>query len=152
MKNIPTEIPVVALALIDAEGRVLVQKRGPGGRHGGLWEFPGGKQEAGESPRSALVREIAEELGIALDPAQLKRVARSAVAGEPFVLTLYTARSWTGRPRCLEGEAIAWLTPTEAAQLAVPPLDAPLIARLPALVEGIAKPGPRTYVRPSTRP
>lgn len=152
MKDIPTAVPVVALALIDGEGRVLMQKRRPGGRHGGLWEFPGGKREPGESPRSALVREIAEELGIGLDPARLSRVARSALAGEPFVLTLYSARRWTGTPRCLAGEAIAWVTPAEAAQLAVPPLDAPLIAGLPALVEGIAKAGPRTYVRRSTRP
>ena len=136
VKNIPTEIPVVALALIDLSGRVLMQKRRPGGRHGGLWEFPGGKQECGESPESALVREIAEELGIALDASALRFVARSSVPDEPFVLTLYTARAWRGEPRCLEGEAIGWFTPTAAARLAVPPLDLPLLARLPELAAG----------------
>ena len=150
MKNIPTDIPVVALALIDAQGRVLMQKRRAGGRHGELWEFPGGKLEPGESAESALLREIAEELGIALDPAGLRFAARSADPGEPFVLMLYTARAWTGVPRCLDGEAIGWFSSDEAGRLAVPPLDVPFVALLPELVaKNIAKPGPRTYVRPS---
>jgi 8-oxo-dGTP diphosphatase len=136
VKNIPTEIPVVALALIDASGRILMQKRRPGGRHGGLWEFPGGKVEPGESLESALLREIAEELCVAVAPAALRYAARSADPGEPFVLTLYTARAWSGTPRCLDGAAIAWFTPAEAAKLAVPPLDLPLVALLAALAAG----------------
>jgi 8-oxo-dGTP diphosphatase len=152
VKNIPTEIPVVALALIDEAGRVLMQERRAGGRHGGLWEFPGGKLEPGESPESALVREIAEELGIALERSALRFVARSTLTDEPHVLMLYTARAWRGAPRCLDGEAIGWFTAAEAARLTVPPLDVPLVARLGEWAQGIAKPNPRTYVRPSTRP
>ena len=95
--------------------------------------------EPGETRESALVREIAEELGVALDEAAAKLVATSQ-AHEPgdaaLVLFLYRCTAWTGEPACLDGEAIGWFTPDEAALLPTPPLDVPLLARLPAIVAG----------------
>lgn len=140
MTRIPTAVRVVAIALIDAKGRVLLQKRRAGGRHGGLWEFPGGKVEPGETPESALVREIAEELGIVVALADLRAEGEEAEEPAPhsdrtcLVLKLYRCARWSGEPRCLDAEAIGWFTPAEAAILAVPPLDLPFIARLGAIV------------------
>ncbi len=134
MKKIPTFIPVVAVALIRADRRVLMQQRRLTGAHGGLWEFPGGKIEDGESPESALIREIEEELGIelALDrlhPLSFASDPRTISGGrEPYVILLYTCRNWHGEPRCLDGEAIGWFTPEELVNLAMPPLDVPLAA------------------------
>lgn len=135
MTDIPTTIRVVALALERADGRVLMQRRPPGKAHGGLWEFPGGKIEPGETPRDALVREVNEELGIALDPATLAPASRAESAGgkgEPaIVIDLYTARSWQGEPRSLEpGGECGWFTRAEIAALAMPPLDYELLAGL----------------------
>ena len=139
MPRNPTAVDVVAIALIDGHGRVLLQKRRAGGRHGGLWEFPGGKVEPAESPKSALVREIAEELGIVVARGDLYgegEEAEDCAAGSdraPLVLKLYRCARWHGEPRCLDAEAIGWFTPAEAAMLAVPPLDRPFIERLPAV-------------------
>ena len=137
LANIPTATLVVCVALIDDRGRVLLHKRRAGGTHGGLWEFPGGKIELGESSEAALVREIAEELGVAVSVADLRAERESAGdihGGVPLVLFLYSCTCWSGEPRCLEGEAIGWFTPSAAAALAVPPLDRPFIARLPAII------------------
>lgn len=140
MTKFPTAVCVVAIALIDAQGRVLLQKRRAGGRHGGLWEFPGGKVERGETPESALVREIAEELGIVVAPADLYaegEVAEVSAPGSnrpPLVLKLYRCVRWCGEPCCLDAEEIGWFAPEKAAQLPVPPLDGPFIARLGAIV------------------
>ena len=140
MPKIPTVVCVVAVALIDTQGRVLLQKRRAGGRHGGLWEFPGGKMERGETPEFALIREIAEELGIAVRPADLydegEVAEESAPRSDrpPLVLKLYRCGRWCGEPSCLDAEEIGWFTPAEAAELAVPPLDLPFIARLKAIV------------------
>lgn len=136
-KNL-TLIPVVAVALIDAEGQVLLQQRRLGGAHGGLWEFPGGKTKPGESPEMALVREIGEELGLALDPASLSPLAFASdpaqppAQREPYVILLYTCRTWTGDPKCLVGESIRWFSAGALAHLArqagmMPPLDVPLV-------------------------
>ena len=84
---------VVAAALIDEAGRVLVAQRPPVKQHAGLWEFPGGKVEAGEAPKQALVRELREELGIAVDPAELAPVTFSESTDAPMVLLLYRCRS-----------------------------------------------------------
>ena len=143
MAKIPTAVRVVAIALIDGKGRVLLQKRRAGGRHGGLWEFPGGKVEPGETPESALIREIAEELGIEVLSADLceeGEVAENPAPGSdrlPLVLKLYRCPRWRGEPCCLDAEEIGWFTPTEAAKLAVPPLDRPFIERLGAIVAGL---------------
>lgn len=128
-------VPVVALALECADGRILMQQRPPGKAHGGLWEFPGGKVEPGETPRAALVREVNEELAIALDPAALTPACFAdgpAGTGEKaIVILLYSARSWQGEPRAVEGGACGWFTRAEIAKLAMPPLDYALLERLP---------------------
>lgn len=137
MEKIPTVTRVVAVALIDQHGRVLMQKRKATAQHGGLWEFPGGKIEPGESPESALVREIAEELGIAVAVADLADEGEVEEERSPqirLVLKLYSCRRWCGVPRCLAGEAIAWFDPAAAALLSVPPLDRPFLARLATIV------------------
>jgi 8-oxo-dGTP diphosphatase len=132
---------VVAVALIDDENRVLMQQRNLGGVHGGLWEFPGGKLEPGESPEHAAVRELAEELGIVLDIAALEpvgfasgRTASVAEGGKgparPLVILLYTARAWAGTPRPLEAADLCWCAPAGIAALAMPPLDYPLAEAL----------------------
>ena len=130
VQNIPTAVAVVAGALIAADGRVLMHRRRLGTEHGGLWEFPGGKVEAGESAVAALVRELDEELGITLDPAGLDVLASAHEPGGRIVIDLYICRSWLGDPRCIEGEAIGWYAPGALAALAMPPLDVPLAAAL----------------------
>ena len=143
MTRIPTDTRVVCVALIDGCGRVLLQKRRADSRHGGLWEFPGGKIEPGESGESALVREIAEELGIAVALGDLQPQGESAERPDgdsPVVLILYSCIRWRGEPRCLAGEAIGWFSPGEAAMLAVPPLDRPFVERLPAIVAARSPP------------
>lgn len=135
MQNNPTAIPVVAVALLRADGRVLMQRRRAKKAHGGLWEFPGGKVEVGETPDQALVREIAEELGIGLDERDLKAVGfASAPESTPIEITLFACRSWAGEPLALDADAIAWFAPGELAALAMPPLDV-LLAE--ALLEAI---------------
>jgi 8-oxo-dGTP diphosphatase len=135
MAEIPTTMLVVAAALERADGRVLMQQRPPGKAHAGLWEFPGGKVEPGETPRAALVREVTEELAITLDPASLAPACFADDAAEDrglaVVILLYTARAWIGEPRALEGGACDWFTRAEIAALAMPPLDYALLARLP---------------------
>ena len=131
MTGIPTWLPVAALALADQAGRLLLQQRLPGKRHGGLWEFPGGKVESGESPRSALIREIAEELAIGLAPADLVPALLAEEGADPaIVLFLYTCRQWTGEPRGLEGQAWGWFSPQEAQALPLAPMDRDLLSRL----------------------
>jgi len=131
MADFPTWIPVVAVALTDPDGRLLLQQRPVGKHHAGLWEFPGGKVQAHENPRFALVREIAEELGLALDPADLHP---ALVADEPgagtVVLILYTATRWSGEPMGLEGQEWGWFTAERAAELPLAPMDRDLFARL----------------------
>jgi len=132
---------VVAAALIAPDRSVLLQRRPLGTVHGGLWEFPGGKVSAGESPEIALVRELSEELGIDVDPAELKPLAFASgqTAGEapsrPLVILLYTCTKWEGEPLCVEGADLAWFGPENIASLAMPPLDYPLAARLREAVD-----------------
>jgi 8-oxo-dGTP diphosphatase len=130
VQNNPTIIPVVAGALIAADGRILLHQRKLGGALGGLWEFPGGKVEPGETPHAALIRELEEELGVAIDPADLAYLARASEPGNPHVILLYTCRRWRGEPVCLTGEGIAWVAPTELLTHAMPPLDVPLAEAL----------------------
>ncbi|MBI1402743.1 MAG: NUDIX domain-containing protein [Porphyrobacter sp.] len=125
---------VVAGALQGAEGRWLMHRRPHDKHHGGLWEFPGGKVEATEMPKEALVRELAEELGIACVEGALTPVAfeetRGEAGGPAIVILLYTITDWTGEAAALEGGAVGWFTPEEIAALAMPPLDARLAAQL----------------------
>jgi 8-oxo-dGTP diphosphatase len=130
----PTILMVVAAALTDDEGRFLLQRRPAGKQHGGLWEFPGGKVETGETPRAALVREVNEELGIALDtcaiqPAAFADGAAASHAGG-IVILLYSCLRWQGKPVATDGATISWFAPDEAARLAMPPLDIELLAQL----------------------
>lgn len=130
MQKNPTIVPVVAAALIDKAGRVLMHQRKFGGAQGGLWEFPGGKVEPGENTESALIRELAEELGIAVEVADLRYLDRASEPGNPYVILLYTCRRWTGELQCLAGEAIAWVLPEDLLALEMPPLDVPLARTL----------------------
>ena len=128
----PTFIPVVAVALRDAEGRLLLQQALPHKRHTGQWEFPGGKVENGETPRFALCREVAEELGIELAESELEPAGFAEEADDPaLVLMLYTCTVWSGAPEALDGQVWAWFTLAEALDLPLAPLDRTLLAALP---------------------
>lgn len=123
---------VVAAALVDLRGRVLVQQRPIGTALAGLWEFPGGKIEPGEAPEAALVRELDEELGVTVAPQAL---AALTFASEPLpdrhlLLLLYLCRDWSGDPQPLAADALAWHFPSELRRLAIPPADLPFIAAL----------------------
>ncbi len=127
---------VTAAAMVDREGRVLVQQRPPGTHMAGLWEFPGGKVEPGETPEAALVRELHEELGIVVDHSCL---APAAFASEPLgerhlLLLLYALRKWEGVPEPRHATALKWVRPVGLHALAMPPADRPLIALLEALI------------------
>ena len=134
MQNFSTPVLVVAVALIDRAGRILLQRRRLGAEHGGLWEFPGGKVEPGETPHGAAVREIEEELVVRLDPADLVPVSFACDADSPpaprkaYVILLYSCRSWRGQAQCRDGEEIRWFATDELADLEMPPLDYPLAA------------------------
>ena len=135
LENIPTFWCVVAAALQRDDGCWLMHRRPDHKHHGGLWEFPGGKVESGETPADALVREIQEELGITLDRDALAPAGfaeRAAEGGQPaIVILLYTARQWTGDPTALEdGAAVGWYTTDEVMQLPKPELDIALSHRL----------------------
>jgi 8-oxo-dGTP diphosphatase len=123
---------VVAAALIDGEGRVLVQQRPTGKSMAGLWELPGGKIEAGETPEAALVRELHEELGIDVDPDDL---VAGTFASEPLgerhlVMLVYVCRRWRGEVQPHDAAALAWHAPLDLRILPMPPADAPLIGWL----------------------
>lgn len=135
MKKIPTTVWVVAAALVDGQGRVLMQRRKLGREHGGLWEFPGGKVERDETPGQSLCREIAEELGLVIDAADLVPVTFAARPDLPHVILLYRCGAWRGEPRCLDGEEIAWFPVREVLGLDMPPLDVPLARALLDLVK-----------------
>ncbi len=134
MEKIPTWTCVVALALHDAQGRWLMHRRPDHKHHGGLWEFPGGKVELGETPAFALVREIEEELGLALDPAALTPSCFAQeppdACGSPIVILLYTADTVPGVPEAREGGEIGWFTAHQIESLPRPSLDVALCARL----------------------
>lgn len=133
----PTELlHVVAVALVDADGRVLVQQRPPGKPMAGLWEFPGGKLDRGETPEAALVRELAEELGIAVEHACLAPAAfaSESLGDRHLLLLLYICRKWGGIAEPRHATALKWVRPLELHRLAMPPADKPLIGLLDALV------------------
>lgn len=127
---------VVAVALINASGRILLQQRAPERSLAGLWEFPGGKVEEDETIEAALVREIDEELGITLDLDALQPAcfASDAVAGRRLLLLLYLCRDWRGEPAPLDASALRWVTLQEMRTLPMPPADEPLIPMLEAIL------------------
>lgn len=135
MEKNPT-MTVVAAALVDGDGRVLLQQRAPGRQMAGLWEFPGGKVEPGERPEQALVRELAEELGIETEIACIAPATfASAELGERhLLLLLYICRKWRGEPRPLDASALKWVRPNQMFVLDMPPADTPLIGLLDALI------------------
>jgi 8-oxo-dGTP diphosphatase len=132
----PTSVSVVAAAIRDREGRLLLQQGLPHKRHAGLWEFPGGKVETGETQRFALCREVAEELGIELDEDALAPAGfaeEAAAEGRPaLVLFLYTCLHWRGEPAALEGQGWGWFTLEEAHALPMPEMDRALLEGLPS--------------------
>jgi 8-oxo-dGTP diphosphatase len=125
-------ILVVAVALIDADGRVLVAQRPKGKVMAGLWEFPGGKVHDSETPEEALVRELREELGIEVCVPCLYPVTFASHSYDDFhlLMPLYQCRNWEGVPVPQEGQEIRWVFPNRLHGLAMPPADAPLIAAL----------------------
>ncbi|WP_372236864.1 (deoxy)nucleoside triphosphate pyrophosphohydrolase [Sphingopyxis sp. KK2] len=136
MKTSENCLIVVAAAMVDRDGRVLVQQRPPGTAMAGLWEFPGGKIEPGETPEAALIRELAEELGIEVDHACL---APACFASEPLgdrhlLLLVYALRKWKGVPEARHATALRWVRPVELYGLDMPPADRPLIGLLEALL------------------
>lgn len=128
----PLPMIVAAAALIDGAGRVLVHRRPPGKPLAGLWEFPGGKLEAGEAPEAALVRELAEELGIrvAADDCDPLAFSTGVAGSRDLILLLYVVATWQGDPTAGAAAAVRWVTPKELATLATPAADIPLVAAL----------------------
>ncbi len=131
-------LTVVAAALVDGDGRVLLQQRAEGRQMAGLWEFPGGKVELGERPEAALARELREELGIDVAAEALAPVAfASAGLGDRhLLLLLYICRTWHGEPEALDAAMLRWVRPSEMLALPMPPADEPLIAPLDRLISG----------------
>ena len=129
-------LTVVAAALVDADGRVLVAQRPAGTHLAGQWEFPGGKIEAGETPETALVRELAEELGVDTATSCLAPAGFASHAYPDFhlVLLLFACRKWTGTPAGRQGQRVQWLRPNALFALDMPLADRPLLGLLAALV------------------
>lgn len=127
---------VVAAALVDADGRVLVQQRPPGKPMAGLWEFPGGKVDPGELPEAALCRELEEELGIGVESACLAPAtfASESLGDLHLLLLLFALRKWSGVPQTHHATALKWVRPLELHRLDMPPADKPLIGLLEALI------------------
>lgn len=132
----PHPLIVVAGALSDRGGRVLLQRRSPDGPSPGLWEFPGGKVEPGEGPEEALVRELAEELDVAIELADLSPVgfATWRLGERPLILLLFRVHQWQGQPRALAAAALDWVEPAAMRTLAMPPPDYPLVEQLVAVL------------------
>ena len=120
---------VAAVALIDPDGRVLLAQRPEGKSLAGLWEFPGGKVEPGESPETALIRELHEELGIETKSSCLAPLTFASHAYEAFhlLMPLFVCRRWEGIVQGREGQALAWVRPNDLRNYPMPPADLPLI-------------------------
>ena len=128
----PPVVLVAAMALVDADGRVLLARRPEGKTMAGLWEFPGGKLLPGETPEAALIRELKEELGLDITESCLAPFTFASHRYEDFhlLMPLFVCRVWDGTPVALEGQELKWLRPGEMKNLEMPPADAPLVAML----------------------
>ena len=128
----PPVVLVAAMALVDADGRVLLAKRPEGKAMAGLWEFPGGKVLPGETPEAALIRELKEELGLDITESCLAPFTFASHRYEDFhlLMPLFLCRVWDGTPVALEGQELKWVRPGEMKNLAMPPADVPLVAML----------------------
>jgi 8-oxo-dGTP diphosphatase len=129
-------VSVAACALIDADGRVLLAQRPEGKSMAGLWEFPGGKIEAGETPEQSLIRELEEELGIVVKEACLAPLTFASHGYPDFhlLMPLYVCRRWEGTVTAREGQQLAWVRPNRLRDYPMPPADIPLIPHLTALL------------------
>jgi 8-oxo-dGTP diphosphatase len=123
---------VAAVALVDADGRVLLAQRPAGKPLAGLWEFPGGKVNPGETPETALIRELAEELGIDVAASCLAPFTFASYSYPDFhlLMPLYICRKWSGIPTAREGQRLAWVRPARLGDYPMPPADPPLVAML----------------------
>ncbi len=127
---------VAAVALIDRDGRVLLAER-PAGKHlAGMWEFPGGKVKPGETPEAALIRELAEELGIDVHASCLAPFTFASHAYPEFhlLMPLYVCRRWQGIAVPREGQRLRWVRPAQLGEYPMPPADKPLVAMLRGLL------------------
>ena len=123
---------VSAVALVDADGRVLLAQRPAGKPLAGLWEFPGGKVNPGETPETALIRELAEELGIDVAASCLAPFTFASFSYPDFhlLMPLYLCRKWSGIPVAREGQRLTWARPARLRDYPMPPADTPLVAML----------------------
>ncbi len=127
---------VAAAAMIDVDGRVLICQRPEGKQLAGLWEFPGGKVEPGETPEACLIRELDEELGVKVSKACLAPFVFASHEYEAFhlLMPLYLIRRWEGQPAAREHKALKWVKPAKLDDYPMPPADAPLVAWLRDLI------------------
>jgi 8-oxo-dGTP diphosphatase len=123
---------VSAVALVDADGRVLLAQRPAGKPLAGLWEFPGGKVNPGETPEIALIRELGEELGIDVAASCLAPFTFASYTYPDFhlLMPLYICRKWSGTPIAREGQRLVWVRPDRLGDYPMPPADPPLVAML----------------------
>ena len=129
-------LTVAACALVDADGRVLLAQRPTGKPMAGLWEFPGGKVEAGERPEQTLIRELKEELGVLVNEACLAPLTFASHAYPDFhlLMPLFVCRRWEGTPMALEGQQLAWVRVNRLRDYPMPPADEPLVSHLMTLL------------------
>lgn len=126
----PGRIQVAAGVLSDRHGRVLITRRAPGSHQGGAWEFPGGKLGPGESPREALERELAEELGIRVQKAACLITVEHDYPDRSVRLHVFQVTRWVGEPRGLENQPLNWLPPQELMGTGLLPADEPIVKLL----------------------
>ncbi len=131
MADLPIVL-VAAVALVDPDNRVLIAQRPEGKPMAGLWEFPGGKVQIGETPEAALIRELKEELGIDVTESCLGPFTFASHAYDDFhlLMPLFLCRKWQGIVRGMEGQALKWVLPGRIADFPMPPADKPLVAML----------------------